>query len=151
MLGLKVLILCTHKAIINLKTLSKIYFSDQDNCIRGFPNTLVSEVSGRTRNDMIRTLLIPAMNFTCNASIVGFIVAGERLKNWPHCKIHIWQRNSSQNLTFTIRLAAMFLSMCQLKFLEAYVWRHEKLLEIHFGASYMTICKFQFSLEISLG
>jgi hypothetical protein len=74
-----------------------LYLSDQDNCIRGFPDIVVSEVNRRTRNNNIVTLLIPAMNFTCDASIVGFIVAGKRLNNWPHCKIYVWQRNHSQN------------------------------------------------------
>ena len=69
------------------------------NCIRGFPDIPVSEVGGRTRNTSITTLLIPEMNFTHNASIVGFIVAGRRLYREPYSQIQIWRKNSSQNST----------------------------------------------------
>ena len=39
------------------------------------------------------TLLIPAMNFTCNATIAGFAVAGTRV---PRSQLQIWRKNSSQ-------------------------------------------------------
>ena len=54
----------------------------------------VSEVGRRTRNS-ISTLLIPEMNFTCNATIVGFIVAGSALNSLPHSQVQIWRQNSS--------------------------------------------------------
>ena len=66
-------------------------------CIRGFPNIPVSEVGHHTKNITNTTVLIPGMNFTCNASIVGFIVAGRALDREPHSQIQIWRKNSSQN------------------------------------------------------
>ena len=72
------------------------HYSDT-NCIRGFPDIPVSDVSGRTNNDRVTTLLIPEMNFTCNVSIIGFTVAGRSLNRGPHSKVQIWRRNSSQN------------------------------------------------------
>ena len=41
------------------------------------------------------TLLIPEMNLTCNASIVGFTVAGRDLRDEPHSQVQIWLKNSS--------------------------------------------------------
>ena len=37
------------------------------------------------------------MNFNCNATIVGFIVAGANLNNGPHSQVQIWHKNSSQS------------------------------------------------------
>ena len=74
------------------------FIISDNNCIRGFPDIPVSEVGPHTRNS-ITTLLIPEMNFTCNATIVGFIVAGRNLDiySWPYSRVQIWHRNSSQN------------------------------------------------------
>ena len=46
---------------------------------------------------MILTLLVPEMNFTCDATIIGVTVAGRNLNGNPHSQIQIWRRNSSQN------------------------------------------------------
>ena len=46
------------------------------------------------------TLLIPAMNFTCNATIAGFVVAGTRLNSAPHSQLQIWRKDSSQNSVY---------------------------------------------------
>ena len=83
-------------SIINsyMKRLS--HYSDS-NCIRGFPDIPVSEVGRRTSDSGIATFLIPEMNFTCNATIIGFIVAGARLDREPHSQVQIWHKNSSQN------------------------------------------------------
>ena len=43
------------------------------------------------------TLLIPEMNFTCNASVVGFIVSGRELDDNPHSRVQIWHKSSSQS------------------------------------------------------
>ena len=56
----------------------------------------MSEVDGRTDSATVVTQLIPDMNFTCNASIVGFISAGVNLNREPNPKIQIWRKNSSQ-------------------------------------------------------
>ena len=40
------------------------------------------------------------MNFTCNASIVGFIVAGQNFDRSPYSKIQIWRNNHAQNTGF---------------------------------------------------
>ena len=40
------------------------------------------------------TLLIPEMNFTCTASVVGFIVSGRNLGNGPHSRVQIWRESS---------------------------------------------------------
>ena len=37
------------------------------------------------------------MNFTCTASIIGFIVAGRHLNGGPHSRIQVWRKNSSEN------------------------------------------------------
>ena len=66
-------------------------------CIRGFPDIPVSEVGDRTRNTKLITLLIPEMNFTRNASIVGFIVTGRSLSGGSHSKVQFWRMNNSQN------------------------------------------------------
>ena len=72
------------------------HYSDS-NCLRGFPDIPVSHVSGRASSVRVTTLLIPKMNFTCNASIVGFTVAGRSLSGGSHSKIQIWHKNNSQN------------------------------------------------------
>ena len=41
------------------------------------------------------TLLIPEMNFTCNASIVGFIVTGQSFYRSTYSKIQIWRNQTS--------------------------------------------------------
>ena len=38
-------------------------------------------------------LLIPEMNFTCTASVVGFIVSGRDLNDGPHSQVQIWHKN----------------------------------------------------------
>ena len=45
-------------------------------------------------------MIIPEMNFTCNASIIGFIVAGRELSFTLHSQIQIWQKNSLQNFVY---------------------------------------------------
>ena len=78
------------------------YSESDGSCIRGFPNipALVSEVGSRTSNEHITTLLIPEMNFTCNASIVGFALAGRNFSNGSNnFQIQIWRKNSSHNST----------------------------------------------------
>ena len=60
----------------------------------------MSEVGSGTSNEHITTLLIPEMNFTCNASIVGFALAGRNLSNESNnFRIQIWRKNSSHNST----------------------------------------------------
>ena len=39
----------------------------------------------------VLTILIPDMNFTYNATIAGFIVAGTSVKKEPYSKIQIWR------------------------------------------------------------
>ena len=89
---------CTHLTILNADFQVSLTTLD-NNCIRGFPGIPVSEVDDRTSNSRITTQLIPEMNFTCNATIVGFIVAGRNLNNGPHSQVQIWRKNSSQNST----------------------------------------------------
>ena len=43
------------------------------------------------------TLLIPEMNFTCTASVVGFIVSGRNLSDGLHSRVQIWRKSSSQS------------------------------------------------------
>ena len=43
------------------------------------------------------TLLIPEMNFTCTASVVGFIVSERNSSDGPHSQVKIWRKSSSQN------------------------------------------------------
>ena len=57
----------------------------------------MSEVGNHTSNINTTTLLIPEMNFTCNASIVGFTLAGRNLSN--NFQIQIWRKNSFHNST----------------------------------------------------
>jgi hypothetical protein len=45
------------------------------------------------------TLLIPEMNFTCTASIVGFIVSGTFLDDGPHSQVQIWRKSISPSST----------------------------------------------------
>ena len=40
------------------------------------------------------TLLIPEMNFTCTASVVGLIVSERNLGNGPHSRVQIWRESS---------------------------------------------------------
>ena len=72
-----------------------LYFSRylESNCIRGFPDVPVSEVGSRTMTNMT-TLLIPEMNFTCNASVVGFIVSGRSWGDGCHSRVQIWRKSS---------------------------------------------------------
>ena len=51
----------------------------------------------RTEGSRVTTLLIPEMNFTCNASIVGFIVTvtGQSFYRSPYSKIQIWRNQTS--------------------------------------------------------
>jgi hypothetical protein len=46
------------------------------------------------------TLLIPAMNFTCNLTIAGFTVAGTILNKVPHSHLQIWRKNRSQDFAY---------------------------------------------------
>ena len=80
----------------SLLSLLIINYSDAD-CTRGFPNIPVTELDSRTSGDHITTLLIPKLSFTCNASIIGFAVAGEQLASQPHSRFQVWRQNSSQN------------------------------------------------------
>ena len=66
---------------------------NSNDCIRGFPYIPISEVGSRTDNSIEITVLIPEMNFTCDASIIGFTVAGKKLDSWPHSIIEIWRKN----------------------------------------------------------
>ena len=59
----------------------------------------VFEVGGRTKEDTVITTLIPDMNFTYNATIAGFIVAGRRFNQNPH-SIQIWRPNGLQPVTY---------------------------------------------------
>ena len=68
-------------------------YSDS-NCIRGFPDVPVSAVGRRTVATNMTTLLIPEMNFTCNASVVGFIVSGRFLDDGLHPRVQIWHKSS---------------------------------------------------------
>ena len=65
----------------------------------GFPDSPISDVSSYMRSSTV-TLLIPAMNFTCNATIAGFIVAGTALNRAPHSQLQIWRKNISQNSVY---------------------------------------------------
>ena len=51
----------------------------------------------RTSESVATTHLIPEMNFTCNASIVGFIVAGLNFYRSPYSTLQIWRNNHVQN------------------------------------------------------
>ena len=70
--------------------------SDCSKCVSGFPGMPVFEVDHRTDPNNVTTHLIPDMNFTHPATIVGFIVAGRLFNEEPHSKIQIWRQNSSQ-------------------------------------------------------
>ena len=71
--------------------------SDSSNsyCLEGFPDIPVSAVNHHT--SVATTRLIPDMNFTCNASIVGFFVAGQNFYRSPYSRIQIWRNNHAQN------------------------------------------------------
>ena len=69
----------------------------ESNCIRGFPDVPLSEVGSRTMTTNMTTLLIPEMNFTCTASVVGFIVSGRNLNDGLHSRVQIWRKSSSQS------------------------------------------------------
>ena len=62
------------------------------------------EVNERTGpwlgGNKVLTILIPDMNFTYNATIAGFVVAGTSFKKEPH-KIQIWRQNYSQPDTYS--------------------------------------------------
>ena len=75
---------------------TKNYFTEDDDtlCSRGFPNIPIGRVSAQTNSDDVITRIIPEMNFTCNATIFGFIVAGLKLNQSPHAKIQIWRKIS---------------------------------------------------------
>ena len=60
----------------------------------------VFEVGHGTSSKNAITYLIPGMNFTYPATIVGFIVAGTSLNQEPHSKIQIWRRKSSQSCVY---------------------------------------------------
>ena len=62
-------------------------------CSKGFPDIALGIVSAQTHSDVI-TRIIPEMNFTCNATIFGFMVAGRQLNQSPHAKIQIWRKIS---------------------------------------------------------
>ena len=64
-------------------------------CTSGFPEIPVRQVSTQTNSDFVETRLIPDMNFSCNATIFGFIVAGRMLGPPPHAKIQIWREISN--------------------------------------------------------
>ena len=81
---------------LELSSYAFSHYSDS-NCIRGFPDVLVSEVGRRTLTTNMITLLIPEMNFTCTASVVGFIVSGRDLSDGPHSRVQIWRKSSSQS------------------------------------------------------
>ena len=84
--------------------------SHSKNCISGFPDIPVSEVSHRTSESVATTHLIPDMNFTCNASIVGFIVAGLNFHRSPYSTIQIWRNNHAQNSYFNVHNISMNLA-----------------------------------------
>jgi hypothetical protein len=74
-----------------------MYFScypDSARCIRGFPDVPVSEVGNRTMITNMTTLIIPEMNFTCTASVVGFAVSGRNLSDGPHARVQIWRKKN---------------------------------------------------------
>ena len=71
--------------------------SHSKNCISGFPDIPISEVSHRTSGSVVTTRLFPDMNFTCNASIVGFIVAGQNFYRSPYSTLQIWRNDHAQN------------------------------------------------------
>ena len=52
-------------------------------------------MSRRTDSSRVTTLLIPEMNFTCNASIVGFSITGQNFYRQPYSKIQIWRNQTS--------------------------------------------------------
>lgn len=69
--------------------------SQSKDCTRGFPdNPLVSEINNYMRSSTV-TLLIPAMNFTCNSTIAGFAVAGTSLNRGLNSQLQIWRKNNS--------------------------------------------------------
>ena len=69
-------------------------------CVTGFTDMPAFEVRQRTGGDSKFTILIPDMNFTYNATIAGFIVAGTNFMDEPHSKIQIWRQNYSQPGTY---------------------------------------------------
>ena len=73
-------------------------FQSKD-CTRGFPENPVSNLSTYMRSSPV-TLLIPAMNFTCNATIAGFAVAGTWLNRAPHSQLQLWRKNSSHSSVY---------------------------------------------------
>ena len=73
--------------------------SDVTKCASGFPDSPVSVVSCCMNNGDLVTILIPEMNFSCNATIFGFIVADTGLMP-PHSLIQIWRKNMSESLGY---------------------------------------------------
>ena len=82
----------------------------------------VFEVGHRTDPDSVTTHLIPDMNFTYPATIVGFIVAGRRFGGEPHSKIQIWQQNGSHSCVYyrvepdiilSRDMVCVFISVCR--------------------------------------
>ena len=81
------------------------YYSDVENdcskCVTGFTDRPAFQVGQRTGpwpgGNNVLTILIPDMNFTYNATIAGFIVAGTNFRN---SKIQIWRQNCSQPGTY---------------------------------------------------
>ena len=65
----------------------------EEDCTQGFPDIPTPKVSSYMRNSVV-TLLIPEMNFTCNASIIGFAVAGMAFHRTPYSKIQIWRKTN---------------------------------------------------------
>ena len=76
--------------------------SDVTKCASGFPDIPVSVVSCCRNNEDSETILIPEMNFSCNATIFGFIVAGTGLNNIMSLdfQIQIWRKNMSESLSY---------------------------------------------------
>ena len=80
------------------------YYSDAEDdyskCVTGFTDMPAFQVRQRTNGNNVLTILIPDMNFTYNATIAGFIVAGTNFTKEPHSKIQIWRQNRSQPGTY---------------------------------------------------
>lgn len=62
----------------------------------GFPSSLGTKDNGGNTDTAV-TIIIPEMNFTCNATIAGFTFAGiNRMNGNQDPLIQIWRENSSQ-------------------------------------------------------
>ena len=73
--------------------------SDVTKCASGFPDIPVSVVSCCRNNGDSETILIPEMNFSCNATIFGFIVARNQ-NMFLDFQIQIWRKNLSESLGY---------------------------------------------------